>query len=72
MKIVCRTHSNHEMIIFPKIGYVRISDIDNDQRLIAGAFGRNIYHTISIFDYAATSINLFDHDSFGVPIAKNE
>lgn len=53
-------NAHQEILIFLKLDYARMPNIDDDQRLIIRVFGRNIYHITSIFGYAETNINLFN------------
>ena len=65
------------MIIFLKVEYARMPNIDDDQRLTVRIFGSNIYHITSIFGYAETNINLISilhlaRQLYGISITQNE
>jgi K+ transporter len=72
-----RMHAHQQILIFLKLDYARMPNIDDDQRLIVRAFGTNIYHITSIFGYTETNINLFSilhlaRQLYDVPITENE
>ncbi len=72
-----RMHAHQHILIFLKLEYARMPNIDDDQRLIVRVFGTNIYHITAIFGYAETNINLFSilhlaQQLYDVPMEKNE
>ncbi|CAF3143821.1 unnamed protein product [Rotaria sp. Silwood2] len=72
-----RTHAYPEILIFLKIEYARMPNIDDDQRLIVRTFGNNIYHITSIFGYTETNISLFNilhlaQQLYHIPITNDE
>ncbi len=74
---VSRMNAHQNILIFLKVEYARMPNIDDDQRLIVRVFGQNIYHITSIFGYDETNINLFNilqlaQQLYDVPITKNQ
>ncbi|CAF4757952.1 unnamed protein product [Rotaria sp. Silwood1] len=72
-----KMHAHPQILIFLKIEYARVPNIDDDQRLIIRAFGKYIYHITSIFGYTETNINLFNilhlaQQLYHVPITINQ
>ncbi|CAF1314150.1 unnamed protein product [Rotaria sordida] len=72
-----KMHAHQQILIFLKIEYARMPNIDDDQRLIIRSFGKYIYHITSIFGYKETNINLFNilhlaEQLYDVPITKNQ
>jgi K+ transporter len=74
---VHRMNAHQNILIFLKLEYARMPNIDDDQRLIVRVFNKNIYHITSIFGYNETNINLFNilklaQQFYDVPITKNQ
>ena len=70
-------HAHQQILIFLKLEYARMPNIDNDQRLIIRQYSTNIYHITSIFGYAETNINLFSiidlaRQRYDFPIMKDQ
>ncbi|CAF1108645.1 unnamed protein product [Adineta steineri] len=74
---LCRMHAHQEILVFLKLDCARMPSVDDDQRLIIRAYGKNIYHISAIFGYTETNINLFNilhlaRQYYDVPISANE
>lgn len=52
--------AHQRILIFLKIEYARMPNIDDDQRLIVRSYSRSIYHLTATFGYAETNINLMN------------
>lgn len=70
-------HAHQQILIFLKLEYARMPNIDDDQRLIIRQYSTNIYHITSIFGYAETNINLFSiidlaRQRYDFPIMKDQ
>lgn len=70
-------NTHQQSLIFLKIEYTPMPNIDDDQRLIIRAYSPSIYHITSTFGYAETNINLFNilhfaRQLYDVPISKDQ
>jgi K+ transporter len=72
-----RMHAHQQILIFLKLEYARMPNIDDDQRLLVRVYGGNIYHITALFGYTETNINLFSilhlsRELYGIPITKHQ
>lgn len=74
---VHQMHAHQQILIFLKLEYARMPNIDDDQRLIVRVFSPSIYHITSTFGYAETNLNLFNilnlaRQYYDVPITSDQ